>query len=137
MRVKRWVWVGESGCGKSTLGCAILRLYEPTGGEVILHDGDEKLSVLELSPREMRQVRANMQMIFQDPFASLNERMTVLDNVIEPLVCNDIGTSQEREAKAENLLMQVGLQKEHLRRYPHSFSGGQRQADRHRSCPVH
>ena len=119
--------VGESGCGKSTLGCAILRLYEPTGGEVILHDGDEKLSVFELSHREMRRVRANMQMIFQDPFASLNERMTVLDNVIEPLVCNDIGTSQEREAKAEHLLMQVGLQKEHLRRYPHSFSGGQRQ----------
>ena len=119
--------VGESGCGKSTLGCTILRLYEPTGGEVILHDGDEKLDVFELSHREMRQVRANMQMIFQDPFASLNERLTVLDNVIEPLVCNDIGTSQEREAKAENLLMQVGLQKEHLRRYPHSFSGGQRQ----------
>ena len=119
--------VGESGCGKSTLGRAMLRLYEPTGGEVILHDGDEKLSVLELPHREMRQVRANMQMIFQDPFASLNERMTVLDNVIEPLVCNDIGTSQEWEAKAEDLLMQVGLQKEHLRRYPHSFSGGQRQ----------
>ena len=119
--------VGESGCGKSTLGCALLRLYEPTGGEVILHDGDEELSVLELSHREMRRVRANMQMIFQDPFASLNERMTVLDNVIEPLVCNEIGTSQEREAKAEDLLMQVGLQKEHLRRYPHSFSGGQRQ----------
>ena len=119
--------VGESGCGKSTLGCTILRLYEPTGGEVILHDGDEKLSVFELSHREMRYVRANMQMIFQDPFASLNERMTVLENVIEPLVCNDIGTSQEREAKAEHLLMQVGLQKEHLRRYPHSFSGGQRQ----------
>ena len=119
--------VGESGCGKSTLGCTILRLYEPTGGEVILHDGDEKLSVFELSYREMRHVRANMQMIFQDPFASLNERMTVLENVIEPLVCNGIGTSQEREAKAEHLLMQVGLQKEHLRRYPHSFSGGQRQ----------
>ena len=119
--------VGESGCGKSTLGCTILRLYEPTGGEVILHDGDEKLSVFELSHSEMRHVRANMQMIFQDPFASLNERMTVLENVIEPLVCNGIGTSQEREAKAEHLLMQVGLQKEHLRRYPHSFSGGQRQ----------
>ena len=119
--------VGESGCGKSTLGRAILRLYEPTGGEVILHDGDERLSVLELPHREMRHVRANMQMIFQDPFASLNERMTVLDNVIEPLVCNGIGTSQEWEAKAEDLLMQVGLQKEHLRRYPHSFSGGQRQ----------
>jgi len=68
-----------------------------------------------------------MQMIFQDPFASLNERMTVLDNVIEPLVCNGIGSRPEREATAENLLAQVGLRKEHLRRYPHSFSGGQRQ----------
>ncbi|MEM7028659.1 MAG: oligopeptide/dipeptide ABC transporter ATP-binding protein [Chloroflexota bacterium] len=119
--------VGESGCGKSTLGRAILRLYEPTSGEVILYDGDKKLSVLRLDHRQMRAVRANMQMIFQDPFASLNERMNVLQNVIEPLVCNEIGTQQEREAKAENLLMQVGLRKEHIRRYPHSFSGGQRQ----------
>jgi len=119
--------VGESGCGKSTLGRSILRLYEPTGGEVFLYDGDKKLSVLELERREMRQVRANMQMIFQDPFASLNDRMNVLQNIVEPLVCNDIGTSREREARAEELLVQVGLRKEHLRRYPHSFSGGQRQ----------
>jgi peptide/nickel transport system ATP-binding protein len=75
----------------------------------------------------MRPVRSTMQMIFQDPFASLNERMTVLQNVIEPLVCNNIGTQAEREARAEKLLTQVGLRKEHLRRYPHSFSGGQRQ----------
>ena len=119
--------VGESGCGKSTLGRAILRLYEPTGGEVIFHHQDQQLSLLDLDRHGMRQVRANMQMIFQDPFASLNERMTVLDNVIEPLVCNGIGSRPEREATAENLLAQVGLRKEHLRRYPHSFSGGQRQ----------
>jgi peptide/nickel transport system ATP-binding protein len=119
--------VGESGCGKSTLGRSILRLYEPTGGEVILHDGDKQLSVLELERGEMRHVRSNMQMIFQDPFASLNERMNVLDNVIEPLVCNKIGTRQEREERAEELLVQVGLRREHLRRFPHSFSGGQRQ----------
>jgi peptide/nickel transport system ATP-binding protein len=119
--------VGESGCGKSTLGRSILRLYEPTGGEVILQDGDQKLSVLELDRREMRQARMRMQMIFQDPFASLNDRMTVLDNIIEPLVCNNIGTKKEREERAEELLVQVGLRKEHLRRYPHSFSGGQRQ----------
>ncbi len=119
--------VGESGCGKSTLGRSILRLYEPTGGEVFLYDGDNKIPVLELEHKEMQPVRANMQMIFQDPFASLNERMTVLQNVIEPLVCNDIGSPQEREEKAETLLMQVGLRKEHGRRYPHSFSGGQRQ----------
>jgi peptide/nickel transport system ATP-binding protein len=119
--------VGESGCGKSTLGRSILRLYEPTGGDVFLYDGDKKLPVLDLDRREMRQVRANMQMIFQDPFASLNDRMNVLENIIEPLVCNDIGTSREREERAEQLLIQVGLRKEHLRRYPHSFSGGQRQ----------
>lgn len=119
--------VGESGCGKSTLGRAILRLYESTEGEVIFHHQDRQLSVLDLDRPGMRQVRANMQMIFQDPFASLNERMTVLDNVIEPLVCNGIGSRQEQEATAERLLVQVGLRKEHLRRYPHSFSGGQRQ----------
>ena len=119
--------VGESGCGKSTLGRSILRLYEPTGGDVILHHGGEELAVLDLEQSEMRAVRANMQMIFQDPFASLNERMTVMQNVIEPLVCNEIGAHKEREEKAEKLLMQVGLRREHLRRYPHSFSGGQRQ----------
>ena len=68
-----------------------------------------------------------MQKIFQDPFASLNERMTVLQNVIEPLICNEIGTSKEQESIAEELLLKVGLRKEHTRRYPHSFSGGQRQ----------
>lgn len=119
--------VGESGCGKSTLGRSILRLYEPTGGRVILHHEGQQLSVLDLEHRQMRPVRANMQMIFQDPFASLNERMTVLQNVIEPLVCNEIGTPKEREERAEKLLMQVGLRPEHTRRYPHSFSGGQRQ----------
>ncbi|MCE7985394.1 MAG: ABC transporter ATP-binding protein [Caldilinea sp. CFX5] len=119
--------VGESGCGKSTLGRSMLRLYEPTGGEVILHHAGRELSVLQLQHHEMRPVRANMQMIFQDPFASLNERMNVLQNVIEPLVCNEIGTPKTREEKAEKLLLQVGLRPEHLRRYPHSFSGGQRQ----------
>lgn len=119
--------VGESGCGKSTLGRSLLRLYEPTGGEVVLHDNGKKLSVLDLNGSDMQQVRKTVQMIFQDPFASLNERMTVLQNVIEPLICNNIGTSAERETRAEKMLTQVGLRKEHLRRYPHSFSGGQRQ----------
>ncbi len=119
--------VGESGCGKSTLGRSILRLYEPTGGEVFLHDGARSQSVLTLKRDDMRSVRSRMQMIFQDPFASLNERMTVLQNVVEPLVCNGVGFAAEREARAVEVLMQVGLRPEHLRRYPHSFSGGQRQ----------
>lgn len=119
--------VGESGCGKSTLGRSLLRLYEPSGGEVVLHTNGKNLSVLDLNGSEMQQVRKTVQMIFQDPFASLNERMTVLQNVIEPLICNNIGTPAERETRAEHMLTQVGLRKEHLRRYPHSFSGGQRQ----------
>ena len=119
--------VGESGCGKSTLGRSILRLYEPTNGEVILYDNNRKINILELDKKEMKKVRAKLQMIFQDPFASLNERMTVLQNVIEPLVCNEIGTKSENKSRAEELLNKVGLRKEYLQRYPHSFSGGQRQ----------
>lgn len=83
--------VGESGCGKSTLGRAVLRLQEPTAGNVYFNQEAERVSVLELNKKEMRKVRANMQMIFQDPFSSLNERMTVMDNIIEPLVVNKIG----------------------------------------------
>jgi len=119
--------VGESGCGKSTLGRAVLRLYEPTSGEVNFYKGNEKLNVLELDRKEMREVRSNMQMIFQDPFSSLNERMTVMENIIEPLVVNNIGTREERQDRAAELLEQVGLRKEYIKRYPHAFSGGQRQ----------
>jgi peptide/nickel transport system ATP-binding protein len=119
--------VGESGCGKTTLGRSILRLYEPTSGEVILHENNEKIQILELDNQKMKRVRSKLQMIFQDPFASLNERMTVLQNVIEPLICNEIGTQKDKELRAKDLLLKVGLRKEHLQRYPHSFSGGQRQ----------
>ena len=119
--------VGESGCGKTTLGRSILRLYEPTSGEVILHDDKEEIQILELDNQNMKNVRSKIQMIFQDPFASLNERMTVLQNITEPLICNEIGTVRDRETRAEQLLLKVGLRKEHLQRYPHSFSGGQRQ----------
>ncbi|MGP3778730.1 ABC transporter ATP-binding protein [Halanaerobium saccharolyticum] len=119
--------VGESGCGKSTLGRAVLRLQEPTAGDVYFNQDDEKVSVLELNNKEMRKVRANMQMIFQDPFSSLNERMTVMDNIIEPLVVNNIGDKASRKKRAGDLLEEVGLRREYLSRYPHSFSGGQRQ----------
>jgi len=119
--------VGESGCGKSTLGRTILRLIEPTDGKVYFNYDDERYDIFAMHRKQMRAIRANMQMVFQDPFSSLNERMTVLDNIIEPLVVNQIGNRRERESRAESLLLQVGLRKEHLRRYPHSFSGGQRQ----------
>ncbi|NMB11065.1 MAG: ABC transporter ATP-binding protein [Firmicutes bacterium] len=119
--------VGESGCGKTTLGRALIRLYEPTGGDVYFNDGEERIDVLNLDPKEIRKLRSNMQMIFQDPFSSLNERMTVLGNIGEPLLVNDIAKGRELEDRVAEVVELVGLSKEHLRRYPHSFSGGQRQ----------
>lgn len=115
--------VGESGCGKSTLGRAVLRLHEPTGGEVIL-DGK---SVTDMSSKSLRQARCDMQIIFQDPYASLNPRRTVLETLREPLDLHKIGTPAERQKKVEELLELVGLRKQVLSRYPHEFSGGQRQ----------
>lgn len=115
--------VGESGCGKSTTGRTIIRLYNPTGGE-ILYDGQD---LSKLSDREMMPYRKKIQMIFQDPYASLNTRMTVADIIGEGL---DIHTNYEGEARQERifeLLSTVGLKKEHASRYPHEFSGGQRQ----------
>ncbi len=119
--------VGESGCGKSTLGRTIVKLYAPTDGEVLFHNNGNSISVYDLGKKEMKKVRQNMQMIFQDPFSSLNERMTVMDNIIEPLVCNNIGNKTERGDRAASLLKQVGLREGYLKRYPHSLSGGQRQ----------
>lgn len=115
--------VGESGCGKSTTGRAILRLHEPTSGEVIF-DGKD---VVNASPKEMKQLRTQMQMIFQDPYASLNPRMTVGEIIREPMDIHNIGTKEEREARVRELLEIVGLKPDHIRRYPHEFSGGQRQ----------
>jgi oligopeptide/dipeptide ABC transporter ATP-binding protein len=119
--------VGESGCGKSTLGRAILRLHEPTSGEIRFHDDGTDYSLCDLDKQLMRKMRLKMQIIFQDPISSLNERMTVMENIVEPLVVNRIGTRSDRRDRAVELLVQVGLEKDHLRRYPHSFSGGQRQ----------
>ncbi len=116
--------VGESGCGKSTTGRALLRLLPATGGSVRF-DGRDTLS---LSPRELRTVRQRMQMVFQDPFASLSPRMTVGQIVGEPLEIHNIGkTRADRAAKVEELLASVGMNPQAVRRYPHEFSGGQRQ----------
>ncbi len=115
--------VGESGCGKTTLGRSILRLIEPTGGSVKF----ENRNVLAMNRSELRAIRRKMQVIFQDPYASLNPRMTVGRIVAEPLVIHKIVSGGRLEEKVAELLAQVGLRPEHSRRYPHEFSGGQRQ----------
>ena len=115
--------VGESGCGKSTLGRAILRLIEPTSGQVLYRNND----LAHLSTREMRQHRRHLQIIFQDPYASLNPRMTVGQIVGEPLETFKLARGREAEQRVQELLETVGLSKRFIKRYPHEFSGGQRQ----------
>jgi oligopeptide transport system ATP-binding protein len=115
--------VGESGCGKSTLGRAILRLNEPTSGQVLYHGRD----LAHLSTREMREHRRHLQIIFQDPYASLNPRMTIGQIVQEPLETFKLARGREAEQRVQELLETVGLSKRFIKRYPHEFSGGQRQ----------
>jgi len=115
--------VGESGCGKTTTGRCILRLIEPTAGEIYF-DG---VDLLKLSKKELRGKRRDMQIIFQDPFASLNPRMSVGQIISEPLEIHRIGNKAERKERVAELLKVVGLDPDYSRRYPHEFSGGQRQ----------
>jgi oligopeptide transport system ATP-binding protein len=115
--------VGESGCGKTTLGRTVLRLEEPTAG-CVYFNGD---NILDYHPKQLRNLRKEMQIIFQDPFSSLNPRKTIAHIIGEPLLVHGIGNQKERNAKVLKLLEVVGLRREHMRRYPHQFSGGQRQ----------
>jgi oligopeptide transport system ATP-binding protein len=115
--------VGESGCGKSTLGKAVLRLTEPTGGRVI-YDGRDLAG---LSQTAMRDQRRNLQMIFQDPYASLNPRMTVGAIIGEPIRTFGLAKGKEADARVQDLMETVGLSRRFIKRYPHEFSGGQRQ----------
>ena len=116
--------VGESGCGKSTTGRSILRLFDVTDGEVLFEGKD----ILSLNKRELREMRKEMQIIFQDPYASLNPRMKVKNIVEEPLVIHNIGDNkEERMERVKEIFDSVGLGEEHMDHYPHEFSGGQRQ----------
>jgi oligopeptide/dipeptide ABC transporter ATP-binding protein len=115
--------VGESGCGKSTLARQIMRLEEPTDGE-ILFNGD---NILKMNTSKLRHLRCNMQMIFQDPYSSLNPRKTAGRIIEDPFIIHNQGTKSDRREKVLNLMEEVGLRPEHLTRYPHEFSGGQRQ----------
>jgi ABC-type oligopeptide transport system ATPase subunit len=115
--------VGESGCGKSTVGRCLLRLEEPTSGEVYF----EGRNILDLDNSGMRDLRREMQIIFQDPYASLNPRLSILSIVSEPLTIHGVANKAQRRERVAELLSKVGLDPDYMNRYPHEFSGGQRQ----------
>ncbi|MTI60451.1 MAG: ATP-binding cassette domain-containing protein [Firmicutes bacterium] len=120
--------VGESGCGKSTMGRCILKLLEPTAGSVVYNDQGSKKDLAQVKGEELRKLRRNIQIIFQDPFSSLDSRLSVRDIVAEPLTVQGYGKNRkERTERVKELLEQVGLNSYQMNRYPHEFSGGQRQ----------
>ncbi|MAS34360.1 MAG: peptide ABC transporter ATP-binding protein [Anaerolineaceae bacterium] len=120
--------VGESGCGKTTVGRTLLRLYNPTAGEIWYHrTTGERINLAELKQKEMKRLRRELRMIFQDPFSSLNPRLTVRDIIAEPLEIHGVARGQKADERVAELMQKVGLNPALMRRYPHEFSGGQRQ----------
>ncbi|NLK09216.1 MAG: ATP-binding cassette domain-containing protein [Firmicutes bacterium] len=119
--------VGESGCGKTTIARCMLRAIEPTSGHVYYRKDGSFIDLTALEPDDLRNIRQEMRLIFQDPYSSLNPRMTVRNLIAEPLIVNGVARGAELELKVADLLQKVGLRPEYMRRYPHAFSGGQRQ----------
>ncbi len=121
--------VGESGCGKTTVGRMIMGAYRPTGGNIWFQppDGSARVDIGQIESSKMRPLRPHIQMVFQDPFASLNPRMTIREILAEPLIVNKVVAGPELEMRIRELITVVGLGIHHLNRYPHAFSGGQRQ----------
>jgi peptide/nickel transport system ATP-binding protein len=120
--------VGESGCGKTTTSRCVLRAIDPTGGQIkFTTESGSVMDVAKVPRHQLRPIRRQMQMVFQDPFSSLNPRMTILDIIGEPMLVNGVRSRQERIDRVEELLRLVGLRPEFMRRFPHAFSGGQRQ----------
>jgi oligopeptide/dipeptide ABC transporter ATP-binding protein len=120
--------VGESGCGKTTVGRTILRLYDPTAGEIWYHRATgERIDLARISKKQMKPLRRELRMIFQDPFSSLNPRLTVKDIIAEPLEIHGVARGKEAEKRVAELMQSVGLNPALMQRYPHEFSGGQRQ----------
>jgi peptide/nickel transport system ATP-binding protein len=119
--------VGESGCGKTTTGRTIVRALAPTEGQVLFHTNGTATDLAALTPKELKPFKRHIQMIFQDPYSSLNPRLTILDIIGEPLIVNHVARGSELEDRVRELLKLVGLRAQFLRRYPHAFSGGQRQ----------
>ncbi len=119
--------VGESGSGKTTIGRTILRALEPTAGEVHFRLDSQMIDVVNAPNKTLKDLRRHMQMIFQDPYSSLNPRMCILDIIGEPLLVHGMRSRRDRQRRVRELMSQVGLKPQHLRRYPHAFSGGQRQ----------
>jgi peptide/nickel transport system ATP-binding protein len=119
--------VGESGCGKTTTGRLILRAIDPTAGQILYRRGDTMVDLTRMSRREMKSYRREMQIIFQDPFSSLNPRMTVMEIIAEPLIIHQAASADQIKVRVRELLEQVGMRVQHMNRYPYAFSGGQRQ----------